>query len=399
MTPIAIPNLDAPAAAIGARPSAKGWCPGAHRPMASGDGLLVRVRPRLSRLTTEQVLGLCELAQGLGSGLIDLTHRANLQMRGVQPRDHAAVVDGLCRLGLLDADPQRETWPAILVAPGWEPDDDTERIATELAARLGELPALPAKFGFAVDAGAAPVLGAASADVRIERGQSGGLIVRADGAAAGKPVTRAQAVEAALAMATWFAATAGATPWTSRRMRPHLATHSPPRAWEPLEPPAASAALPAPGVWPLGPVYGVAFGQIEAAALARLLRDCSAVALRLAPQRMLLLEGGVWRDSREFVTVAHDAMLHTEACPGAPACASATVATRAIARALASASGPQRTLHVSGCAKGCAWPRAADITVVGRDGVFDLVRNGCAWDTPAQTGLSPEGLRAILGVL
>ena len=33
------------------RPDAKGWCPGAWRPMASGDGLLVRVRPRLGRLT------------------------------------------------------------------------------------------------------------------------------------------------------------------------------------------------------------------------------------------------------------------------------------------------------------------------------------------------------------
>ena len=29
----------------------RGWCPTAWRPMAAGDGLLVRVRPKLGRLT------------------------------------------------------------------------------------------------------------------------------------------------------------------------------------------------------------------------------------------------------------------------------------------------------------------------------------------------------------
>ena len=29
-------------------PQVKGWCPGAHRPMMSGDGLVVRIRPRLA---------------------------------------------------------------------------------------------------------------------------------------------------------------------------------------------------------------------------------------------------------------------------------------------------------------------------------------------------------------
>ena len=55
------------------RSLAKGWCPGAYRPMMSGDGLVVRVRPVLARLTAEQVLGLCETATAFGSGLIDLT--------------------------------------------------------------------------------------------------------------------------------------------------------------------------------------------------------------------------------------------------------------------------------------------------------------------------------------
>ena len=47
------------------RPDAKGWCPGAYRPMMSGDGLVVRVRPVLARLTQAQVLGLVRRGTGI----------------------------------------------------------------------------------------------------------------------------------------------------------------------------------------------------------------------------------------------------------------------------------------------------------------------------------------------
>lgn len=386
------------------RPRAKGWCPGAHRPMASGDGLLVRIRPQLARLTIEQALGLCELSQRRGSGLIDLTNRANLQLRGVQPSDHQAVIGALCNLDLLDADATRERWPAILVAPCWQAGDDTERIATELAARLGELPALPPKFGFAVDAGPAPMLGVASADVRIERGASGGLIVRADGAAAGYPVTASDAVNAAIEMAEWFAATAGSAEPASKRMKPHLETHALPHHLRPLEPPAPSAALPSPGMSTLGPVYGVAFGKIEAAALIRLLQDTGANALRLTPNRALILEGVTWREASDFITQPADPLLHIDACPGAPSCASATVATRDLARDIArditrEATEVPRSLHISGCPKGCARAHPADITLVGRNGAFDLVRQGNASDAPTHTGLSLHTLRSLIGAL
>ena len=35
----------------------KGWCPGALRPMQSGDGLVVRIRPRGGRLSPAQAVG------------------------------------------------------------------------------------------------------------------------------------------------------------------------------------------------------------------------------------------------------------------------------------------------------------------------------------------------------
>ncbi|MGS0753393.1 hypothetical protein ACVBEH_00715 [Roseateles sp. GG27B] len=143
------------------RPAAQGWCPGAYRPMTSGDGLIVRVRPALARLTLAQALGLCALAQRHGSGAIDLTSRANLQLRGVRAAEHDALLSALGGLGLLDANPLLEGRRNLLIAPFWQAGDATERLATELAARLAELPELPAKFGFAVDAGPAPLLSAA----------------------------------------------------------------------------------------------------------------------------------------------------------------------------------------------------------------------------------------------
>ena len=376
------------------RPAAKGWCPGAYRPMASGDGLIVRVRPQLARLTAEQALGLCAAARAHGSGLIDLTNRANLQLRGVREDSHQVLIDDLWALGLLDADPALEGRRNILVDPSWQADDETQRIATALVARLADLPPLPAKFGFAIDAGPAPVLGQASADIRVERGLSGGLILRADGSDRGCATTASDAVDAVLALARWFAETDGAA---SGRMARHLAAHSVPDAFRPAEAPAAPGALPHPGGTRPGPVYGAAFGQIDAGMLSRLITDSGALALRVTPARCFLLEGATAVASPAFITQPDDPLLRVDACAGAPFCASATVETRALARQLAPLA--KGSLHVSGCAKGCARAGAADITLTGRDGAFDLVRGGAAWDAATVPGLAPTQLSAVLGAL
>lgn len=380
------------------RPTAKGWCPGAYRPMRSGDGLIVRVRPRLGRLTLGQALGLCEAAARFGSGIIELTNRANLQLRGVREWQHLELVAALAQLGLVDDDPALEQRRNIVVAPLWRVGDDTERLATELAARLGELPPLPAKFGFAVDAGHVPMLVDTSADVRIERGREGGLIVRADGAREGVSVDPSAAIDVAIALSTWFATTGGKT-----RMKAHLVQHALPAALAPTTAPALQAALPLPGPTLLGPAYCVAFGQMAAASLEQLLRHCAAEALRVAPRRAVILENASWAASSEFITAHDDPLLDVDACPGAPACASATVETRLLARQLApllvgtARLGGPRTLHISGCAKGCARAQAADLTLVGRDGTFDIVRAGTARDRPSCMGVAPHALASIIG--
>jgi len=375
------------------RPTAKGWCPGAYNPMMSGDGLVVRVRPVMARLSREQILGLCKAAIEYGSGLIDLTSRANLQIRGVAETDHQGVLNRLAELDLLPDDPALESRRNVLVPPMWAKGDTTHQIALALIDRLAELPELPAKMGFAIDIDGAPQLSDYSADFRLEHTTDGALILRADGASRGRPVTADSAVDALIEMADWFVKTGGTE---NRRMARHVTLHALPADWQAALP-AASAPRLFPGQTPLGTVFGAAFGQIEADKMIDLLTATPATALRVTPWRLFLLEGTDGVDSAHFITDAKDPLLRADACPGKPLCTSATVETRQTARRLAPQTrGP---LHVSGCAKGCARPRPCATTLVGCDGAFDLVRNGAPWDQPVKTGLAPDTLSKALGEL
>ena len=288
------------------RPDAKGWCPGAYRPMMSGDGLVVRVRPRLARLTTAQALGLCRLSQQFGNGIIDLTSRANLQIRGVAEDEHEEVLARLNELSLLDEDPTLEGRRNILISPEWIEGDETCQLTEELAARLHEFPDLPAKFGFAVDTGVAPVFGEYSADIRIERGASGGLILRADGADRGLSVVMNEVVDRALQLARWFAETHDPI---HRRMDALLsAVGLPDWALGDVAPTAAGVPI-LPGVSDRFWALGAAFGQIDADSLADVIRDSHATALRVTPWRVILMESAMRVAPQDFVTDADDPLL------------------------------------------------------------------------------------------
>lgn len=373
--------------------SVKGWCPGAWRPMASGDGLVVRVRPRLARLTAAQVEGLCTLALRYGSGLVDVTNRANLQVRGVSEGAHGAVLEGLAALGLLDADPALEGRRNVVVTPFWADGDRSARLAEALVARLGDLPELPAKFGFAVDAGEVPVLRDVPADVRIETGGVG-LILRADGAATGRPVPEDDAVDQVIALAHWFAQTrrgGGVNPALRppTRMARLLDQVPLPELWTGHATTVGRGLPRRPGDTPTGPMVGLPFGQIAADALPRVMERSGAAAIRVTPWRCLILEGGAPVEDPAVITDPDDPLLASDACPGAPFCASASVETRDLARRMARTG---RSLHVSGCDKGCARATPADLTLVGRNGRFDLVERGHAWDEPSQRGISVQDL-------
>ena len=158
----------------------------------------------------------------------------------------------------------------------------------------------------------------------------------------------------------------------------------------------------------------LAFGHTRADALVDMARLASAHgvrSIRPAPDRALMLIGvssenadslAAAAEQLGFVVNAGDPRRRIAACPGAPACASGFIDARRLATVLA----PQLVglragiaVHVSGCAKGCAHPAPAALTVVGTPHGCGIIRNGTARAMPshhvAPTGLAAEVARAF----
>jgi len=385
-------------------PVIRGWCPGAHRPMASGDGYVLRVRPPLGAVTGDQARGLADLADRFGSGRVSLTNRANLQIRGVQGDAHPALIEGLAELGLLDQDADAEGRRNIVLDP-FRPlaaEDRQTRIATHLVKALSDpgLAALPSKFGFVIDAGPARQLAGVSGDIRVEAAGAD-LILRADGCATGCVVaTVEEAVARAMDLTRWFLSSGGVGADGRGRMARHLAAGAvlPPELRGAAMPNPVSAE-PQPGITANGALLAAAFGELATEDLRRLADH--APVLRITPWRMVFLPG--LRDlttlsaAPGLIAAPDHPLLRISACTGAPGCPQASVETRTLARALSPHLPTGTRLHVSGCAKGCAHPAPADLTLVGREGRFDLVRRGAAWDDPECRGLTPTDLHSLIG--
>lgn len=357
-------------------PQVRGWCPGALRPMASGDGLVVRVRAPMGRLTAAQGAGLAALAAWHGSGVIDLSNRANLQLRGVTGASHPALVEGLAALGLVDDSPEAEARRNIVVTPFHAPGCGTDAIAAGLAAGLAaaDAPDLPGKFGFALDTGPARVLAAVPHDIAVTRIGAGRFAVHPAGATHGAECTAADAAALALELARWFLSSGGA-PGGRGRMAAHLGRATPPATFAaaPLPVPAAP---PGPGLHPQGALVALAFGQTDAETLAAL---ATLGPLRLTPWRMVLVEGATALPALPgLIADPADPLLRVVACTGAPGCPQAQGETRGPARQLAPLVAAGALLHVAGCAKGCAHPGPAALTLTAAPGGFLAIRGGTA---------------------
>lgn len=335
----------------------KGWCPGVQRPMLSGDGLLVRVRPWAGAFTLDQAAGLADIAATLGNGHIDLTRRANLQIRGLGEERSPALRDALDRLGLLELEEARNVMVGPLAGP------ETRALALSLGRALPV--DLPAKFGCLVDDGGPLSIAGERADIALCL-TAQGVAVRVDGQWLGV-TTPARAVSAALG--------------DKHALLPMIV-------------------MPVPGrrrLGRLGRFTGVAvpFGRLEAGQLHRLAAlgaKAGATEIRLSPWRALYVDAAI--DGTGLIVDDDDPRLRIEACPGAPACSSATVDTRAAARQLAAMS-IEGAIHVSGCAKGCARSASANLVLVGNEGRYGIVRNGTARD-PATRSIASDALATLL---
>ena len=366
-------------------PIIQGWCPGALRPMLSGDGLVLRIRPRRGRLTQDQARGIAALSAQHGNGLIDLSARANVQLRGVTEASHPRLIEGLRALDLIDASADAEARRNIIVTPFWTAQDPTQRLVDELAQALAaaEAPALPGKFGFAIDTAATPVLRDVSADIWLESGPDGLLLATHSPLA--KPVTVESAIAEAIALAHWFIENGGVTEGRGRMAALLNRVDLPAGFTANRLPPMPEPKL---GMMPQGQLVAFEFGQMQAETLAQL---ADLGALRVTPWRMLLIEGATTApEIQGLITRADDPMLRVIACTGAPGCLQAHTATRPLARSLA----PKlsQVLHISGCAKGCAHPSAAPYTLTATVSGFDLIRNGIASGAPTRQGLSAADL-------
>jgi precorrin-3B synthase len=398
--------------------------------MESGDGLIVRVRPHAGTLSMAQLIAIADAGLRYGNGEIDLTRRANLQLRGIRPDTLAGVQDILSSLGLLDRSAEAESVRNILVSPlaGVDAREliDVRSLARVLEQRIGRderLWVLPPKFGFLLDGGGILSLDAERADIRlraISAEQFAFGIAGSSGVCWLGRVNASRAVDAALVAALAFASLGAAAPrrmdGVSGEVVEQLSNALKLDAL--VRPPIARSQGARLGALKGAVGLGAPFGRISAGTLLALCKeaaDLGAREMRLSPWRALYIllgdENAAFDEETAakrllataptlgLITSDDDPLARIDACPGAPACPCAGLDTRKAARALADL-WPRlgiASAHVSGCPKGCARSKPADLVLFGGETFFSVVRNGRADGMPEGRVLpSLEGLRDMI---
>src|SRR5262249_33103014 len=80
-------------------PGFRGICPGLSVPMPTGDGLLVRLRPT-APIPSDAMVGFCEGARRHGNGIIEISARGSLQVRGLTPHTAPLFASAVAELGI-----------------------------------------------------------------------------------------------------------------------------------------------------------------------------------------------------------------------------------------------------------------------------------------------------------
>jgi precorrin-3B synthase len=405
----------------------RGACPGLTAPMQTGDGLLVRLATAGATVELAAATALCAAARRHGNGIIEVTARGSIQIRGLTPASASAFADAVAALGIDAGDGVR-----ILIDPlsGIEHEQTNahafaralhERLAADSSrARLGP------KVSVVIDGGSKLHLDAIAADIRLRAcsGPDAWHVGLGGDAASATPigsVTPADAVESVVRLLETMAQHGPQAraqdlvqrqgPSAFRSAIADVLIEAPSPAPRPASDPIGSHSL-RNGRVGLG--IGLAFGHTDADALENLIAAAvraGASGLRTAPGRALILIGlaadaapalTARAEDLGFITRRGDPRRNVVACAGAPICASADIAARALAplvsRAAAGLLDGSLTVHLSGCPKGCAHPGASGLAIVGDRNGCGLVVDGLARDRPGATiaaAALPAGLADI----
>ena len=147
----------------------RGACPGLSAPMATGDGLLARLTPAGSTISLDAFAGLCAAARTHGNGIVEITSRGSIQIRGLSAASAPLFAAEVASLGIEASD-----GIPVVTDPlaGLTDDDvfDAHALAAPLREALAAAPfasRLSAKVSVAIDGGAALHLDALTADIRM----------------------------------------------------------------------------------------------------------------------------------------------------------------------------------------------------------------------------------------
>jgi precorrin-3B synthase len=390
----------------------RGICPSLGTPMLTGDGLIVRFTPEERRLTPRQLTELARAAEMFGNGLIEITARGNLQIRGLTEIGVERLTDAVRAIGLAVEDGL-----PIDISPlaGIDPLEiaDARPLARRLRAYITET-GLAARLGpkvtVVIDGGGWAPLCALKADIRLTARDDNEWQVDFGGTNLGLAGAENAASVAAdlLTILASGGVAARATDWKTppkpRNIRPSGA-----------DPHALVKRTEIIGVHRLKVVsadaqsaigFAPAFGQVHAAKLIELIATETVAEYRLSPGRAILaLDPGdpasfsKTAERLGFVVRSNDPRLRITACAGSTGCASGLIPARRIAERIAELGVLSHPIHVSGCSKGCAHPSPAAMTIVGtRDGVA-LILNATARDEPVRSLAGPNRMDAALRLI
>jgi len=413
-------------------PQRRGACPSLSVPMPSGDGLLARLRPT-GTISLSAFAALCAAAQRFGNGVIEITSRGSIQIRGLSAASAPRFADVVTALAIT-ADDGIPVHSNALAGLDREQILDADAVAADLRralARTSLAERLAPKVSVVIDGGGALGLGSVTADVRLSAdlvngaaifhiGVAGdgatetklGVVASADGVEAARRLidviarygrmARARDVLAADGLAPFKAVLAGLVGALD-----HCGSRGATRTTEPI-----GQHLLRDGSFAHG--LGLAFGHADARMLERLAqaaKNAGATGIRLTAERALMVIGLTGRtapivaaeaERLGFVVRADDPRRYVIACAGAPICASGHIAARSIAPAVAEAAGKYLDrhfrIHISGCAKGCAHAGKAGLTIVGREDGCAIIANGSVHDTAIALATTNE-LPALIAEL